>query len=221
MSDRINVLLVDDHAVVRTGYKTYLMLSDNIGEVYEADCGELGCQIYRQYLPDVVVLDLSMPGFGGLETIRRLLHRHPQCNILVFSMHDEPAFISRALNAGAKGYIDKSSSPEILVSALACVAKGHQFLPENLAKKRAQEKVFDGDKIQQLSAREFDIFCLLANGLLPKEIAEKLCLSQKTISNHGTSIKEKLSVKSVAEMTLLAARQGLISRPDISHSAVS
>ena len=104
MAGKISVLLVDDHAVVRAGYKTYLSLADKIGQVYEADRGETACQMYNQQQPDIVVLDLSMSGIGGFETIRRLLNRDPHCKILVFSIHNELVYVTRALAAGAKGY---------------------------------------------------------------------------------------------------------------------
>ena len=108
MSIKIKVLLVDDHAVVRAGFKLLLATSPDIEVIAEADRGEQAIQLYQQFLPDVIVLDLSMPGIGGLETIRRLVQRDEQVNILVFSVHDEQVYINRALNAGAKGYISKN-----------------------------------------------------------------------------------------------------------------
>lgn len=213
MKDKINVLLVDDHAVVRTGYKTYLGLSDKIGEVFECDRGESTCLLYQQRHPDVVVLDLSMPGIGGYETIRRLIVRDPQCKILVFSIHDQLTYVSRAIKAGAKGYIIKSSMPETLVEAVCTIASHGTYVMPELAQKLAISLVaeeHESEKIKQLSPREFDIFCLLANGMTTREAAEKLCLSYKTVCNHSTSIKDKLGAKSFAEMTLMASRQGLI-----------
>lgn len=213
MGNKINVLLVDDHAVVRTGYKTYLALSEKIGEVFECDRGESACRIYDRQRPDVVVLDLSMPGIGGFETIRRLIALDSSCKILVFSIHDELVYIARAIKAGAKGYIVKNSMPETLVTAVCKLAGGDTYIAPELAQKLAIGMISEeneSDKIKQLSAREFDIFCLLANGLTTREASEKLCLSYKTICNHSTAIKEKLNVKSIAEMALLATRQGLI-----------
>lgn len=213
MKDKINVFIVDDHAVVRTGYKTFLGLSDRIGQVIESDRGENACQIYEQHSPDVVILDLSMPGIGGFETIRRLMDRHPSCKILVFSIHDELIYLSRALKAGAKGYIIKSNQPDILVTAVCTIAEGGTFVTPDLAQKMAismSMETSDKDLINQLSPREFDIFCLLANGMTTREIASKLCVSYKTVCNHSTTIKEKLETKSIAQMTLLANRQGLI-----------
>jgi two-component system invasion response regulator UvrY len=213
VSEKINVLLVDDHAVVRTGYKTYLALSNRIGRIYEADRGETACQLYTQYLPDLVVMDLSMPGIGGFETIRRLLVRDPSCKILVFSIHHELVYVTRAIKAGAKGYITKNSVPETLVTAVCKISQGGTFVEPELAQQLAVSLAMDQDeseKIKQLSPREFDVFCLLANGYTVRKAAEKLCLSYKTVCNHGTSIKEKLGVETLTELTLLASRQGLI-----------
>lgn len=213
MSNKISVLLVDDHAVVRTGYKTYLSLSERIGEIYEADRGETACQLYSRHGPDIVVMDLSMPGLGGFESIRRLIGRHSHCKILVFSIHNELVYVTRAIKAGAKGYISKNNAPETLVSAVCTIAEGGTYVDPELAQQLAVNMAVDQDetvKIKSLSPREFDIFCLLANGLTSREAAEKLCLSYKTVCNHGTAIKDKLEVKTMSELTLMASRQGII-----------
>ncbi len=210
---KINVLLVDDHAVVRTGYKTYLALSNQIGEIYEADRGETACQLYMQHQPEVVVMDLSMPGIGGFESIRRLMNRDPSCKILVFSIHNELVYVTRAIKAGAKGYITKNSIPETLVTAVCKISKGGTYVDPDIAQQLAASLATNQDeseKIKQLSPREFDVFCLLANGYTVRKAAEKLCLSYKTVCNHGTAIKEKMGVETLAELTLLASRQGLI-----------
>ncbi len=213
MSRKISVLLVDDHAVVRTGYKTYLSLSERIGDIYEADRGESACQIYDKQQPDVVVMDLSMPGLGGLESIRRLLSRHQNCKVLVFSIHNELVYVTRAIKAGAKGYITKSNAPETLIAAVCTIAEGGTYVDPDLAQLLAVNMAKGQDevaKIKMLSPREFDIFCLLANGLSSRKAAEQLCLSYKTVCNHSTAIKEKLGVKTMSELTLLATRQGII-----------
>jgi DNA-binding NarL/FixJ family response regulator len=215
VNNKISVLLVDDHAVVRTGYKTYLSLSDKIGQIYEADRGETACQLYNQLQPDMVVLDLSMPGMGGFECIRRLIHRHPHCKILVFSIHNELVYVTRALKAGAKGYITKNSIPDILIAAVCKIAQGGTYVDPELAQQLAVAMATipdEAEKIKRLSPREFDVFCLLANGYTSRKIAEKLCLSYKTVCNHGTVIKEKMGVETLAELTLLANRQGLIEK---------
>jgi len=220
---KINVLLVDDHAVVRTGYKTYLGLSERIGEIYEADRGETACQLYSKQTPDVVVMDLSMPGLGGFESIRRLLSRHPQCRILVFSIHNELVYVTRAIKAGAKGYITKNNEPDTLVTAVCTIAEGGTYVDPDIAQQLAINMAVDQDeetKIKALSPREFDIFCLLANGLTSREAAEKLCLSYKTVCNHATAIKDKLGVKNMAELTLLASRQGIVKPASDINTAV-
>jgi len=210
---KISVLLVDDHAVVRTGYKTYLSLSNNIGDIYEADCGETACQLYKQSSTDIVILDMSMPGIGGFETIRRLIAYDPDCRILVFSIHDELVYVARAIKAGAKGYIIKNSEPDILTLAVTTIIKGGSFVAPELAQKLAMNHIQGEDEshqLKQLSPREFDVFCLLANGNTAHQAAEQLCLSYKTVCNYSTTIKDKLGVKSLAEMALIANRQGVI-----------
>ncbi|MCK5355350.1 MAG: response regulator transcription factor [Methyloprofundus sp.] len=213
MIEKISVLLVDDHAVVRAGYKTYLTLSEKIGTIYEADRGESACQLYSEYRPDVVVLDISMPGMGGFEAMRRMVNRDTQCKILVFSIHDELVFMTRAIKAGAKGYIIKNSEPEILTEAVCAIAKGGSYIEPKLAQKLALSVAIDGIEersLKSLTPREFDVFCLLAKGLTTREASEKLRLSYKTVANYHTSIKEKLALKTVAEMALLASREGII-----------
>lgn len=217
MSGKINVLLVDDHAVVRTGYKTYLSLSERIGEIYEAERGETACQVYSRQLPDVVVMDLSMPGLGGFESIRRLLSRHGNCKILVFSIHNELVYVTRAIKAGAKGYISKNNAPETLVTAVCKIAEGGTYVDPDLAQRLAVNMAVDQDettKIKSLSPREFDIFCLLATGVTSREAAESLCLSYKTVCNHSTAIKEKLGIKTLSELALLANRHGITKNAD-------
>lgn len=209
----IDVLLVDDHAVVRSGYKSYLALTGKINHIFEADRGEIACQLYVKHQPDVVVMDLSMPGIGGFESMRRLLSRDPLCKILVFSIHNEPVYVTRALKSGAKGYITKNSPPEVLLGAVDRVAQGGVYVDPELAQQLAifmATEQDEAEKLKLLSPREFDVLCLLANGYTARAASEKLCLSYKTVCNHGTAIKDKLGVKTMAELTLLASRQGLI-----------
>lgn len=213
MAAKIDVLLVDDHAVVRAGYKAYLSLSDNIRMIYEAERGEIACQLYNQYQPDIVIMDLSMPGMGGFESIRRLVSRDARCKILVSSIHNELVYVTRAIKAGAKGYITKSNSPETLMAAVYQVALGNTFIEPSLAQQLAINVASErgvSNQIEGLSPREFDVFCLLANGMTTRDAAEKLCLSYKTVCNHTTAIKEKLGIKTLAELALVATRQGIL-----------
>ena len=178
----------------------------------EADRGEQAIQLYQQYLPDVIVLDLSMPGIGGLETIRRIVQRDKNVKILVFSVHDEQVYVNRAVNAGAKGYITKNSAPEILPEAIKCIQQGQQYIESGLLKETKNQNL-DHDYqtvIQTFSAREFDVFRLLAKGLTAHKIADELCLSYKTVANYATQIKKKMHVSSIAELAHIAVMLGIM-----------
>jgi DNA-binding NarL/FixJ family response regulator len=207
----IRVLLVDDHAVVRAGYRMLLARSPDIEVVAEADSGEAACRRYVEHNPDVVVMDLTLPGIGGLEAIRRITARDPDARVLVFSMHEDTVFVDQAISAGARGYITKSSAPETLVEAIRAVAANKTYLEAGLAQQLAFQKVRDRDSpFSRLSTREFEICCLLAEGLNTSEIAKRLSLSYKTVANYSTQIKSKLEVSTVAELTRLAIRYNVV-----------
>lgn len=209
--DTIRVLLVDDHAVVRAGYQMLLKNTDDIEVVAEAETGEQACKAYIDTQPDVVVMDLSMPGIGGLEAIRRIVARDTDAKILVFSMHEDTVFVEQALQAGARGYITKSSAPEILVEAIRALASGQSHLDSELAQRLAFQKTRGKNTpFSDLSTREFEIFCLLAEGLNTSEIAKRLSLSYKTVANYSTQIKNKLNVSTVAELARLAIRHKIL-----------
>ncbi len=212
MKDKIKVILVDDHAVVRAGFRMLLSAEADINVIAEADRGEAACQLYLEQQPDVMVLDLSMPGIGGLESIRRICNRDSNAKILVFSVHDEMVYVDRAMKAGAKGYITKNSAPEILVTAIQKIALGEIYIEQGLMKNLPlQSSETDYQTIvDTLSAREFDVFLLLAKGLTAHKIAEELCLGYKTVANYGTQIRSKLNVSSVAELAHIAIVLGLM-----------
>ena len=213
MSERkkIRVLLADDHAVVRAGYRVLLQNTDDIEVVAEADSGERACRAFADLEPDVVVMDLTMPGIGGLEAIRRMVARDSNARILVFSMHEDTVFVEQALQAGARGYITKSSAPEILVEAIRELAAGKSHIDIEIVQRLAFQKARGKDSLfSNLSTREFEIFCLLAEGLNTSEIAKRLSLSYKTIANYSTQIKNKLNVSTVAEIARLAIRHNII-----------
>jgi len=212
MSERkIRVLLVDDHAVVRAGYRMLLKNSENIEVVAEADSGEQACKAFIDLQPDVIVMDLSMPGIGGLEAIRRIIARDANAKILVFSMHEDTVFVEQALQAGAQGYISKSSAPEILVEAIKELAAGKTHIDSDIVQRLALQKSRGkGSLFSGLSTREFEIFCLLAEGLNTSEIAKRLSLSYKTVANYSTQIKAKLNVSTIAELARLAIRHNIV-----------
>ncbi|QFY45225.1 response regulator transcription factor [Candidatus Methylospira mobilis] len=213
MMAKITVMLVDDHAVVRAGHRMLLSQYDNIAVMAETARGEEACQIFVTVRPDIVVMDLNLPGIGGLAAIRRICGRDPHARILAFSVHDEPLYVTRALEAGCKGYVTKSSAPEILVEAIIKVAHGATYIDPDIASRMVvQPAAGNGSPaiLTTLTAREFDIFHLLVNGSTTREIAEELCLGYKTVANYVTLIKSKLGVNTAAEMTRLAYQYGIL-----------
>jgi two-component system invasion response regulator UvrY len=208
----IRILLVDDHAVVRTGFRLLLQSLAEVAVVAEAESGEVACQRYVELTPDVVVMDLAMPGMGGLEALRRIRARDPQARVLALSAHDDPMHARRALREGALGFLSKRSAPETLVEAVTAVAAGRRYIDSNLAQKLALAEIEGAAKplIEQLSEREFDVFIRLARGATVQKIAEDLNLSASTVGTHLYNIKQKLEVVNQSELTLLAIRHGLI-----------
>lgn len=206
----VTVLLVDDHPVVRAGYRRLLDNTPDIRVVAEASDGEEGCVRYTDYKPDVVVVDLTMPGIGGLETIRRILAKNPAAHILVFSIHDSPALVRRALEAGASGYLTKSSAATRMVEAIRQVVQGKSYLDPELVPEIVRGHALESDPLQSLSQREFQIFQMLAEGRTVLEIAEALSISAKTVGVHQTKIMKKLNIGNAAQLARLAIRYGVI-----------
>ncbi|PHS25899.1 MAG: DNA-binding response regulator [Methylophaga sp.] len=214
MNDKLKVLLVDDHTVVRAGFRMLLSSQDFIEQIMDVDRGELACQHYNEFQPDVVVMDLSMPGIGGLESIRRLIQLDANAVVLVYSIHDEIIYVDRALQAGAKGYVSKNSAAEILAEAVSVVASGKQYIEAGLLPEQYNTIHNDEDKLREvidvLSPREFDVFCLLAKGMTVREAAADLCLGYKTVANYSTQIKNKLSASTAADLARIAITLGII-----------
>lgn len=211
MSDKIKVMLVDDHAVVRAGYQMLLKNTPEIEVIAEASTGEEAYRLYTVHAPDVVVMDLSLPGIGGIEAIKRIHSRDSKARILVFSMHEEVIFVEQAIQAGASGYITKSTDPQLLVEAIKRLAIGEKYIDSDLAQRLAYEKSRGQDSpLSDLSTREFEIFCMLAEGLNTSEIAKRLSLSYKTVANYSTQIKSKLDVATVADIARIAIRYNVI-----------
>lgn len=207
----IKVILVDDHSVVRSGLRRLLENHKSIEIVAEADTGELAYQLYGEVLPDVVLMDISMPGMGGLEAAKRILQRYPQARVIIFSMHEAVSFAAQALKTGVKGYVTKTGMAEDLVQAVLDVSRGKTFLSQEVAQKIAlQTLIGETNPLQQLTAREFEVFRLLAEGKRVEDVADMLKISQKTVANYYTLIKQKLSVNSPVEMVRLAMKHGLI-----------
>lgn len=207
MNKKITVILVDDHAVVRAGFRLLLSTETDIEVIAEAEKGEQVLQLYLTLKPNVIVMDLSMTGIGGLEATRRLVSRYNEAKVIVCSVHHEMVYVSRAMNAGARGYICKQAHPEILIDAIKKVANGEIYIESNLAdESNSNFQVI----VDNFSSREFDVFLLLAKGFTAHDVAEQLCLSYKTVANYGTNIRSKLKVNSSAELAHIAFSLNLI-----------
>jgi len=206
LNRQITVLLVDDHPVVRAGYRRLLESTTDLCVVVEADNGETGCKLYQKYTPDVVILDLKMPGIDGLETIHRIKAKDPAAHILVFSMYSNAILIGRALQAGATGYLSKKGGLDQMIKAVRRVNQGKKYLDQDLSKGIA-DNIFGNnakDPINVLTKREFQLFKLLAEGNSIREIAETLSISPKTVGVHHDNIKKKLELKNTAQLIHLA-----------------
>ncbi len=206
----IRIMLVDDHAIVRAGFRRLLEQRADFRVVAEAADAEHAYALYVEHEPDVVVMDLSMPGVSGLDTIRRIIGRQAAARILVFTMHEDATVAERALQLGARGYVTKSNAPEVLAAAVAEVVTGRLALSPDIAKSIAMLRLNgEDDPLQALTAREFEIFRLLASGRPTIDIARLLNLSAKTVANYHTLIKQKLNIGSDVELVLLAQRHNV------------
>ena len=206
----IRVMLVDDHAVVRVGFR--MLLADaGIDVVAEAGDGEAACQLYPTVRPDLVVMDLSMPGMGGIEAVRRLLAQDGRARVLALSAYEDTAHPRRALRAGALGYLAKRSAPDELILAVKTVAGGERYVDRQTAQALAVSQA-DGraNPVDLLSSREFSVFIQLARGMSVAQIADNLKLSPSTVGTHLYHVKQKLGAGNQSELTLAALHWGLL-----------
>jgi len=208
----VKILIVDDHPIVRSGLRRLLTVEPEI-EVREAANGREALSVFREQQPTLVILDLNLPGVGGLEVLSRLKAIDPDARILVLSMHDDQIHVTRALQAGAAGYISKSAPADELLEAIRRVAGGHTYIEHEIA----EELVFSqiravSHPLKDLSSRDLDIMRLLAEGCTLPQIANALGLSYKTAANSCTRIKAKLAATSTAELIRIAIRSGLTDR---------
>ncbi len=209
MNSVVKVFLVDDHAVVREGYK-HLLEKANIKVIAQAMSGEEAYSDYAKVQPDVVIMDLSMPGMSGIETIKKLLAKDKNAKILAFSMHDDIVFCSRAMQAGAVGYVTKSSAAEVLVEAVFSIAKNKKYISHDMAHKISLQHLKPENVLGHLTPREFEVFMMLANGLPLDGVANTLNLNYKTIANIQTRLLQKLHVENRSQLILAAVRLNIL-----------
>jgi len=208
---RIGVMLVDDHAVVRMGFRLLLDAAPDMRVVAEANSGEEAMRRIDEARPEVVVMDISMPGIGGLEAVRRILAKEPGARILVLSAHEDAMHARRVLKAGAAGYLTKRSAAEALIQAIREVCQGKTFLEPQIAQELALQRVAGAaEPLDTLSEKEFKVFLALAGGQSVQDIAAVMSLSPRTVGTHLYNIKQKLGASNSAELALIAMRAGLL-----------
>lgn len=208
---KTTIMLVDDHAVVRAGFRLMLEATDDMQVIAEADSGESAYARYIEFEPQVVVMDLAMAGIGGIEAIHRIVARDKRARILALSAHEDNSHPKRALAAGARGYLSKRTAPETLIEAVRTVAAGNMFVDAAIAQRLAiQDVTGEVNPVEQLSEREFEVFVQLARGLSVNQIAETFHLSPSTVGTHLYNVKHKLKAANQAELALIAVRHGVI-----------
>jgi two-component system, NarL family, invasion response regulator UvrY len=207
---RIAVMLVDDHAVVRMGFRLLIEAAPDMRVVAEAESGEDAVRRIEEARADVVILDISMPGIGGLEAVHRILARAPQARILVLSAHEDAMHARRVLKAGAAGYLTKRSAAEALIEAIREVFQGRSFLEPQIARQLELQQGAAADPLERLSEKEFKVFLALAGGQSVQDIAAVMSLSPSTVGTHLYNIKQKLGAANSAELALIAMRAGLL-----------
>ena len=204
------VMIADDHAVLRQGLRTMLEQANHQVSA-DALSGEEACLLVEKNHPDLLILDLDMPGIGGLETLKRILHRKPQMRVLIFSMHDDCIYATRAIQAGARGYVTKTEPPEVVLEAVQKILKGGRYINNELAQSLSMYHLESQENpIQKLSPREFEVFRRIAQGEALAAIAKGMHIGYKTVANIQTSVRQKLGVETTGQVVHIAVRFGII-----------
>ena len=208
----IDVLLIDDHELVRTGIRRLLEDSGQIRIAGEADCGEDGVTLAQQLNPDVILMDVSMPGIGGVEACRRILQRDSSQKIIVLTIHNEQTFPKRMLEIGARGYLTKECGVDEMLLAVKQVYNGKAYIAPSIAQQLALS-LLPGNQhnpIDRLSRREFQVMLMISHGLTNAAISDKLCLSPKTVSTYRLRLLEKLGAQNEVDLIKIAVEQGMV-----------
>lgn len=207
----INIILVDSHIVVRSGVKRLLEEQPDLLVLAETDSCDEAYRLYHQKQPDVLMMDMNMPGSSGLAILGQLTARYPEAKVIMFTMHDEVTFAVQAISAGAKGYVLKSSTPDEVIQAVRQVATGKNYLSPQVAQSIALHNVaVEDDPTRSLTPREFEIFRLLAEGAEIDTIADTLKIGHKTVANYQTQLKHKLNIHTPVQLVRLALKHHII-----------
>ncbi len=211
MKQTVSILVIDDHPIVRAGCRQLIQQIPNVN-ITEAETGEDGYKLFQEIYPDMVLLDITLPGLGGLEILRKMRANRENAKILMFSMHEDPVFASRAMQAGARGYITKNNAADHLVEAVEQVLSGKTYLSPDVAQQLAMLNIGSTTSaLSDLSRRELEILRLLGEGNSMTEISGVLGISYKTVANNLTQIKSKLDISKTAELMRFAISHGLSS----------
>jgi two-component system invasion response regulator UvrY len=208
----IRILLVDDHELVRIGIKRLLQDVQGIKVVGESSTGEEAVKAAKELLPDVALMDVQMPGIGGLEATRKMVRHNPDIKVLALTIHGDEPYPSRLLQAGAAGYITKGCDADEMVRAIRTVHSGQRYISSEIAQQLALKRFTKAEEspLDILSERELQIMLMITSGQKVQDISSKLCLSPKTVNSYRYRIFEKLAINSDVELTLLAIRLGLV-----------
>jgi len=206
----ISVVLVDDHEIVRIGFKRLIETTNDIRVIGEASSGEDSYCLVHDLKPDIIIMDINMPGIGGLEAISRLHKRNPKIKIIALTVHETEPFPTRVLGAGAKGYLSKRCVPQELISAIRSVHSGGTFITTQVIREMSKTPGAEETAINRLTAREFQIFSMIAEGRSAVEIGDDMNLSHKTIHSHRANVMKKLKLKTTANIVQFAMLQGII-----------
>lgn len=211
----INVLVVDDHELVRTGINRILGEARGIRVIGEAGSGEEALEFVKKKRPDVILMDVGMPGMGGVETTRKMLRAYPRMKVIVLTVHDEEPYPTRLLQAGASGYLTKGCAVEEMIAAIQAVHEGERYIGSDIAQRLALSTLGGKGKtpFDKLSQREMQVLLMVTQGQRTQEISDKLCLSPKTVSTYRYRLYDKLGVVNDVELTHLAIRHGVIDGP--------
>lgn len=204
------ILIADDHAMLRQGLRTLLEQSKHT-VIAEAINGEEACGLFEKLHPELVILDLDMSGIGGLDTLKRILHRNENARVLIFSMHDDCIYATRAIQAGARGYVTKTEPPEIILEAISKILKGGRYINNEMAQNLSIYNLDSHDNpIKTLSPREFEVFRRIAEGGSLSNISEAMHIGYKTVANIQTSVRQKLGVETTGQLVHVAVRFGIV-----------
>lgn len=215
----INILLTDDHALVRTGIKRLLEDSKQVKIIGEAESGEASLQMAQSLKPDVILMDVNMPGIGGVEASRRILQRNPAQKIIILTIHTEQTFPKRLLEIGAKGYLTKECDIDEMISAIKLVYNGGSYIEPRIAQQLALSLLPGNEEnpVDRLSRREFQVMLMISHGQSNNEISEKLCLSPKTVSTYRSRLLEKLGAHNEVDLVKIAVEQGMVEFATTEH----